>query len=83
MYQVLSNFAASISELKKNPSELIEKAHGETVAILNRNTPTAYLVHPKVYEMLLDAIDDLELNELVKERINDLNKAIEVNLDDL
>src|SRR3546814_5926902 len=34
----------SISELKKNPSAAIRAADGAPVAILNRNTPEAYLV---------------------------------------
>ena len=83
MFQVLSNYAASITELKKNPSELIESAQGETIAILNRNIPTAYLVSPEAYETLLDALDELELINTVKSRQKDMDSAVEVDLDDL
>lgn len=44
MRATLSKSSASISELKHNPSQLIEAANGETIAILNHNKPTAYLV---------------------------------------
>lgn len=33
----------SISELKKNPSEIITRANGEPVAILNHNRPRPIL----------------------------------------
>ena len=44
MESVLASCSASISELKKNPSALIDKSDGEPIAILNHNRPTAYLV---------------------------------------
>ncbi|PIE91518.1 MAG: antitoxin, partial [Acidobacteria bacterium] len=34
---VLAKCSASISELKKNPSSLIEQSEGEPIAILNHN----------------------------------------------
>lgn len=83
MIQVLSNYAVSISDLKKNPSELINSAQGETVAILNRNIPTAYIVSPEMLASLLEAADELDLIQTVKERSGDLDQAIEVNIDDL
>jgi prevent-host-death family protein len=43
----------TITELKRNPSAVIEAAQGCTVVILNRNSPTAYLVPVKTYEALL------------------------------
>lgn len=78
---ILSNIAASISELKKQPMQTIKKAKGQVVAILNRNEPVFYCVPPKIYEAMFDLIDDIELKRLIKERKNE--KEIEVNLDDL
>ncbi|MBU1696507.1 MAG: antitoxin, partial [Proteobacteria bacterium] len=37
MESVLADYSASISELKKNPSALIEQSDGEPIAILNHN----------------------------------------------
>ena len=41
---LLASVGISISDLKKNPSAAIAAADGFPVAILNRNTPMAYLV---------------------------------------
>ena len=61
MNTLLSSYSASVSELKKNPSRLIEEANGESIAILNHNKPTAYLVPASKYEELMEAIDDQNL----------------------
>lgn len=83
MRQVLADCSASISELKKNPTALLNEADGSAIAILNHNKPTAYLVPAETYEWLMDVVDDYELAKVVEERRGDLSKAIEVSLDDL
>jgi antitoxin StbD len=83
MQQILASFSASISELKKNPSALLNKAEGEAIAILNHNSPTAYLVPAPVYEQLLEKLEDYELGKIVKERQAEKPLAVEVTLDDL
>lgn len=83
MQQILASLSASISELKKNPSALLNKAEGEAIAILNHNSPTAYLVPAAVYEQLLEKLEDYELGKLIKERQAEKPLAIEVSLDDL
>ncbi len=83
MEQILANYSASISELKKNPTALLTKADGEAVAILNHNKPTAYLVPAAIYEHLLELLDDYELSQIVKERMSEKSKAIKVSIDDL
>lgn len=83
MRQVLADCSASISELKKNPTALLNEADGSAIAILNHNKPTAYLVPAETYELLMDTLDDYELAKIVEDRRTDLSKAIEVSLDDL
>ena len=83
MQLILASFSASISELKKNPTALLNKAEGETIAILNHNLPTAYLVPADVYEQLMDKLENYELGKIVKERQAEKQLAIEVTLDDL
>ncbi|MBE0471228.1 MAG: type II toxin-antitoxin system Phd/YefM family antitoxin [Methyloprofundus sp.] len=83
MQQILASFSASISELKKNPTALLNKAEGEAIAILNHNLPTAYLVPADAYELLMDKLEDYELAEIVKVRQAEKHLAIEVTLDDL
>ena len=83
MKQVLSRCSASISELKKNPTALLNEAEGASIAILNHNVPAAYLVPAETYEWLMERLEDLELAELVRERRGEHERAIDVNLDDL
>lgn len=83
MRQVLADYSASISELKKNPTALLNEADGSAIAILNHNTPAAYLVPAETYELLMDMLDDYELAKLVESRRGDLSAAVEVDIDDL
>lgn len=78
---ILADAGVSISELKKNPSAVIAAAGGFPVAVLNRNTPAAYLVPAKAWEELLDRLEDYELAEIVRQRANET--AVPVNLEDL
>ena len=83
MSPILSPYSASISELKKNPSQLIEQADGEVVAILNHNKPTAYLIPADTYEWINKLIEDQELREIVEQRAGEKRLAQEVSLDEL
>ena len=83
MELVLASCSASISELKKNPSALIEQADGEPIAILNHNRPTAYLIPAETYEALLERIEDYQLGVIIKDRQNEKISAVEVTLDEL
>lgn len=83
MKPVLATYSASISELKKNPSALIEQSDGEPIAILNHNTPTAYLIPAGTYEILMEKLEDYQLGLIVKEREGEKISAVEVTLDEL
>ncbi len=78
---LLADFGVSISELKKNPSAVIAEAEGAPVAILNRNSPAAYLIPADAWEEILDRLEDLELGKIVKSR--QTQKRIKVRLEDL
>ena len=83
MKSVLASCSASISELKKNPSALINKADGEPIAILNHNKPTAYLIPAETYEEILESIEDYQLGIIIKERQNEKISAVEVDIDEI
>ncbi|HDL01580.1 MAG TPA: type II toxin-antitoxin system prevent-host-death family antitoxin [candidate division Zixibacteria bacterium] len=83
MKTVLANRSASISELKRNPSALIEKSEGEPIAILNHNTPTAYLVPAEAYEELIKRLEDYQLGLIVRSRESEKIEALEVDIDEL
>ena len=83
MNTLFSTFSASVSELKKNPSQLIEESEGESIAILNHNKPTAYLVPAEKYEKMMEELDDLNISRLIREREEEKELAKEVSLSDL
>ena len=75
MRQILADYSASISELKKNPSTLIKESHGSAIAVLNHNIPTAYLVPAETYENMIELISDIKLSGIVSERIHDITQS--------
>lgn len=83
MQPILSNYTASITELKKSPTQLLKQAGDEAVAILNHNVASAYLVPSSLYEKMMDIIDDYYLAKEVEERLKDRDKPVSVNIDDL
>ncbi len=83
MRQIFSKYTISISELKKSPSSVIEKAGGEAIAVLNHNKPSAYIVPSDLYEKMIEAIDDYHLSKEVEKRLNDGEKPVRVCLNDL
>lgn len=85
MQPIFANQSVSISELKRNPSAVIEQANGQPVVILNHNTPSAYLVPNEMYEKMMDLLDDFYLSKIAHERLAnfDVSKARTVSLDEL
>jgi antitoxin StbD len=71
----------SITELRRNLGAIIEEAGDATIAILNHNKPTAYLVPAEAFEALIDKLEDLELVELARQRQG--GKTVKVSLDEL
>ncbi|MFK8257686.1 type II toxin-antitoxin system Phd/YefM family antitoxin [Erwinia sp. AnSW2-5] len=82
-FQILTNTAASITDLKRDPMGTVRSAEGETIAILNRNEPAFYCVPPAIYAYLMELAEDAELGRIVDERMPELQDAKEISLDDL
>jgi antitoxin StbD len=83
MKPVLANCSASISELKRNPSALIDQSEEEPIAILNHDRPTAYLIPAETYEELMERLEDYQLGLIVKERQNEKIKAVAGYIDEI
>ncbi|CDZ69489.1 type II toxin-antitoxin system Phd/YefM family antitoxin [Neorhizobium galegae] len=81
MQRVEAEVAVSVSDLKKNPTAVVEGASGAAVAILNHNRIMAYMVPASTYEAMIDALDDQALAEIAKARATE--KGVPVSLDDL
>ncbi len=80
-HTILTTLAASITDLKKHPMQTINDAKGEALAILNRNEPVFYCVPAKMYEAMLDAMEDAELCEIVQDRQKE--ESVQVSIHDL
>lgn len=70
MQSVLADMAVSVSELKKNPSAVLSCANGSPVAVLNHNRVMGYMVPAEVFEAMMERLDDLELAQLTKARLD-------------
>lgn len=66
-----------MSELKKSPAQILKQAGDEVVAILNHNTPSAYLVPSHVYEKMMEALDEIKLGKEVTTCTKKWRKASE------
>ena len=80
-HQILSDTAASISELKRNPMGTVAAGDGFPVAILTRNEPAFYCIPAKTFEAMMERLEDLELNAIANARADE--KRIKVSLDAL
>jgi antitoxin StbD len=80
-HQILSETAASISELKRNPMGTVAAGDGFPVAILNRNEPAFYCVPAPWFESMMAQLEDMELNAIADTRKG--QKVVKVKLDEL
>lgn len=81
MQNIYAEKTVSVTELKRNFSAVLAQAEDDPVAILNHNTPEAYLLSAAHYERLLARLEDLEDLELARERLG--GPFVEVNLNEL
>ena len=81
METILCGASVSITELKRNPSAVIEAAEDEAVVVVVRDKPVAYLVPADTYECMVKRLEDLELAELMRLRTKE--RRIKVTLDEL
>ena len=78
-HQILADMAASISELKRNPMGTVAAGDGFPVAILNRNEPAFYCVPTRVYEAMLERLEDFELNDIADARKDQPSVAVSLD----
>ncbi|MEI6718923.1 MAG: type II toxin-antitoxin system prevent-host-death family antitoxin [Betaproteobacteria bacterium] len=78
---IFARNTVSMTDLRRNPSEVIEVANQSPVAILNHNRPTAYLISATAYEEMLEQLEDAALTKIVKARAG--GQTIKVKLENL
>lgn len=78
---IFANSAVSISDFKKSPNSVLKEAAGESVAVLTNGKISGYYVSPETWEAAANLLEDIELGELVRQRLE--GKRVKVNLNDL
>ena len=81
MDTILASISVSVTELKRNYSNILKQADDSPVAVLNHNRPEAYLVPASHYERLMTHLEDMEDAQLVRERGN--GPFVEIGIDEL
>ncbi|PIT71337.1 type II toxin-antitoxin system prevent-host-death family antitoxin [Limnohabitans sp. B9-3] len=78
---IFARNTVGMTELRRNPAEVIEVATQSPVAVLNHNKPAAYLISAATYEDMLKKLEDAALTKIVKARAG--GKTVKVKLEDL
>ena len=78
---ILTETAASISELKRNPMGTVAAGEGFPIAILNRNEPAFYCVPARTFGAIMESLEDLDLNAIADASAD--QKRVKVMLDEL
>ncbi len=81
MQKLYTDKIVSVTELKRNFSNVLNQAGNDPVAILNHNKAAAYLLPAEHYERLIDRLEDIEDARLIHERSG--GPFVEVSIDDL
>jgi antitoxin StbD len=68
----------SIPNLRKNLNDIIEQLRSSPVAVYSSERPVAYILSAKSYEALLEKLEDVDLTELAKSRLE--GKRVQVDL---
>ena len=83
MEAIFADYSVSMSEFKKNPAQVLRTAGEKPVAVLNHNRPAFYMITPKLFEALVEDMADLDLIEVVRQRLTRKDTAIEVDIDSI
>jgi antitoxin StbD len=81
MQRVEAEIAVSVSDLKKNPTAIMNEAGASPVAILNHNRVMAYMVPAATFEAMMERLDDIKLAEIIEQRSGEV--PVPIALDDL
>lgn len=83
MEALLARASVGISELKLNPTAVLEASGNMPVAILNRNKPVGYLLTAQAWERIHNILEDKEILKIIGARMTDGKKPVKIKIDDL
>jgi antitoxin StbD len=78
-HSILSDIAASVTELKRDPMGTVAAGEGSPVAILNRNEPAFYCVPAKTFEAMMERLEDIELNAIADARKGEARAKVDLD----
>ena len=78
---IFAKNTVSMTDLRRNPSEVIDVANVAPVAILNHNKPAAYLISAAAYEDMLEQLEDAALTKTAQARAG--GPTVKAKLEDL
>jgi len=81
MDTIYADLSVSMTDFKKNPAEVVRQAGQKPVAVLNHNKPAFYTLTPKLFEAILEELEDKELTELARKRLSTSGDIVMVNVD--
>lgn len=81
METLLTDLTISMSDFKKNPAKVLREAGDRPVAVLNHNKAAFYLIEPGLFETMLEDLADLRITPLLRSRLAERDKAVEVDID--
>ena len=81
MEKLYSDLTISMSDFKKNPAKVLREAGNRPIAVLNHNKAAFYLVEPRLFETMIEDLEDARILPLVRARLADRDKAVEVDID--
>ena len=83
MEKIMTKLTTSISDFKVNPNREVKKAGHHPFAVLTNNRPSFYVLSPKAYDEILEALWQAKATPELLERINRPDQSVEVDLKDL
>lgn len=83
MQTLLTELTISMSDFKKNPAKVLREAGTQPVAVLSHNKAAFYMVEPQLFEALMEEMADAQIIPLLKARLAQRAKAVEVDIDSI
>jgi antitoxin StbD len=80
-HAIYASITVSMTDLRRNPSAILQDAGDSPIAVFNHNKPAAYLLSARAYEALLERLEDAELTHIVKQRRG--GRRVKLALEDL
>ena len=84
MERIMTDLVTTISDFKKNPNKQVKRAGDEPFAVLTNNKASFYVLSPKAFDAILEALWEAEMMPTLLERAKaDPSKRVRVDIKDL